>query len=412
MQHVVFHNIGHHEIYFGDGAPDSELVRPSGGVFRGLGEALLEMGAADRATLSDDGRLLLLPSPLSSRVLGAAAPDRPLDRALLSLLPAALSQVEATLQPGDHLELRLLSSGTERAGSTPLGLGELLARYARLRWARDGRAAETTVEVDHLGRDAFKLDATTLHRRIDGPLRAHASRLAEATPHGWRANLTVWLSSSTGTAAMVSGLVAALARWQPRLVTASNPRQHPTATGSGSWSQTQCRVSQLHDLSGNVPLDAADLDLASRMAVTELRTWKDEFLEKRPKRAHEESEDEEQRFWFRKGQQEVLATVVVKGESGFRAHRGVNLEVSLPTGSLCAERNAVGSAIVANPRLLRKDIQAVAVLGLGPTAHRLGPCGACQEWLRKVAEVNPALQVLVFDDAEMKTVYHHPLPTL
>lgn len=46
--------------------------------------------------------------------------------------------------------------------------------------------------------------------------------------------------------------------------------------------------------------------------------------------------------------------------------RGINMEVSLPTGSLCSERNAIGTALSQNPRLLRKHIRMVAVLSLAP----------------------------------------------
>jgi cytidine deaminase len=101
----------------------------------------------------------------------------------------------------------------------------------------------------------------------------------------------------------------------------------------------------------------------------------------------------------------VLATVVVRTDAGLEVHRGLNLEVSLPTGSLCAERNAMGSALVAHPRLQRADVVAVAVVGLSGAAPRLGPCGACREWLAKVAEVNPELQVLVFDGPELGQAY-------
>jgi len=36
----------------------------------------------------------------------------------------------------------------------------------------------------------------------------------------------------------------------------------------------------------------------------------------------------------------------------------------MPTGSLCAERNAIGSALAADLSLLRQELKMVAVLGL------------------------------------------------
>ena len=59
--------------------------------------------------------------------------------------------------------------------------------------------------------------------------------------------------------------------------------------------------------------------------------------------------------------------------------KGVNVEVSLTTGTLCAERNAISTAFRKFPKLERKDLKAIAVLSLNPTLPNLGPCRACQE---------------------------------
>jgi cytidine deaminase len=156
----------------------------------------------------------------------------------------------------------------------------------------------------------------------------------------------------------------------------------------------------------------------------------------------------------------------------------VNLEVSMPTGSLCSERNAIGNALAANPGLTRKDMFGIAVLSLRPkdvgddksapflcrdvlthpgtapsspenakttlngngamsrnasfahvrdaaTERRangtaesaavsaddlaglnpLRPCGACKEWLNKIAEVNPGFRVVMFSDVTCDEVY-------
>jgi hypothetical protein len=46
----------------------------------------------------------------------------------------------------------------------------------------------------------------------------------------------------------------------------------------------------------------------------------------------------------------VLAVVMIKRKkAGYSFFRGINLEVSMPTGSLCAERNAIGQALAADP---------------------------------------------------------------
>lgn len=49
-------------------------------------------------------------------------------------------------------------------------------------------------------------------------------------------------------------------------------------------------------------------------------------------------------FWLRKTRKCVLSMLMVKrsGEDEPTFYSGMNIEVSMPTGSLCAERNAMG----------------------------------------------------------------------
>ena len=72
-------------------------------------------------------------------------------------------------------------------------------------------------------------------------------------------------------------------------------------------------------------------------------------------------------FWLRKSQRPVLSVLVVRrtksdGTKGaLEFYRGSNMEVSMPTGSLCAERNAIGSALANDMSLKRSDLLMVAV---------------------------------------------------
>ena len=45
-----------------------------------------------------------------------------------------------------------------------------------------------------------------------------------------------------------------------------------------------------------------------------------------------------------------------------------------------------------------------------PTLGGLVPCGACQEWLRKIVVVNPCFEVLTVDGPDMKQTFVQPLP--
>lgn len=59
-------------------------------------------------------------------------------------------------------------------------------------------------------------------------------------------------------------------------------------------------------------------------------------------------------FWLRKSKKPVLSVLMVqrRGHDGRRKkpefYRGMNMEVSMPTGSLCAERNVIGTALASD----------------------------------------------------------------
>ena len=75
------------------------------------------------------------------------------------------------------------------------------------------------------------------------------------------------------------------------------------------------------------------------------------------------------RFWLRKSKQPVLSILLVRtphSSQGYKTYRGINMEVSMPTGSLCAERNAIGSALADNIGLSRSDFVLIAVLSVSP----------------------------------------------
>ena len=71
-------------------------------------------------------------------------------------------------------------------------------------------------------------------------------------------------------------------------------------------------------------------------------------------------------FWHRKSKKVVIAVLLVRKspDDPGRLYHGVNLEVSMPTGSLCAERCAIGAALADDLSLIRSALKLIAVLGL------------------------------------------------
>jgi len=121
---------------------------------------------------------------------------------------------------------------------------------------------------------------------------------------------------------------------------------------------------------------------ARRFALDQLRQYVADF---------EGSEADE--FWHRKSGKSVLSVVVCKGkDGGFNAYRGLNTEVSLPAGSLCAERAAIGQAASNFQRA--SDIVVVATVDPQDKLNPLWPCEVCQSWLGKLRAQSPDISVV------------------
>mmetsp|Transcript_3893 Transcript_3893/g.5942 ORF Transcript_3893/g.5942 Transcript_3893/m.5942 type:complete len:455 (-) Transcript_3893:464-1828(-) len=97
-----------------------------------------------------------------------------------------------------------------------------------------------------------------------------------------------------------------------------------------------------------------------RMVIHEMLQFKMDYLE-----AARASSDV-RKFWLRKTKKPVLSVLLVKkgGDGKEILYRGTNMEVSMPTGSLCAERNVIGTALAADPGLKRGDLRIIAVLAV------------------------------------------------
>ena len=121
-------------------------------------------------------------------------------------------------------------------------------------------------------------------------------------------------------------------------------------------------------------------------------------------------------FFHRKSGRVVLSLLHVEHEGKDQFVRGINSEVSLPTGSVCAERTAIGNARASFPNIIRKQMKGIAVLEVPllnnwdadvnqDLLNPLPPCGACNEWLLKIGEENPGFYVVTFQDLSLDVVH-------
>ena len=101
--------------------------------------------------------------------------------------------------------------------------------------------------------------------------------------------------------------------------------------------------------------------------------------------------------------------------------KGINVEVSLATGSICAERVAISQAHTTHPELKgRHNLSAVAVLHLSTDMNNktdlVGenpklPCGMCQIWIEKLACQNN-FRVIAYPDRDLNQYIEFYRPRL
>eukprot|EP01084_Bolivina_argentea_P102144 183039_1 len=131
--------------------------------------------------------------------------------------------------------------------------------------------------------------------------------------------------------------------------------------------------------------------------VQEMKQFVDEF----------NTSDNMEEFFTRKSEQNVLSVVQCFRNDEYLYFRGRNIEVSLPSGTLCAERSAIGNATSNNLDLHRKHFKRIAVIDPEHNIIGLEPCGVCKEYLQKFQQESPEFCIITFPDAEFKSIYEY-----
>ena len=92
-------------------------------------------------------------------------------------------------------------------------------------------------------------------------------------------------------------------------------------------------------------------------------------------------------YWIRKSKKVVIAMVCININGEIKYVPGINIEVSIATGSICAERNSISSAFSLYPNLKKKDVLAIAIGSFDLEDRSLKyirPCCVCGAWLDKI----------------------------
>ena len=448
----VIHNVGHHDLFVELFTNESEPVRigwcrPTSGAMQSLGQKLLKAieteaysyhvanalvfdrlipleglsGRFEHQHREEDEGLSLdeIESALS-RELQVKTIYAPLLHELLNThehpdqgqsqrgRPAEIEAIERVL-------LILVSSGGISQNSTPNLIAEVMQRITLSRWSDRIDRSHYQTMCHHIDTNPHEVTPSKI-LTLEAIVVEEAAQVAQKYGELWRTHFQLYLSINTGTTLMISALAFTFAEWSPQVQYIDKARARLACTPHQKSRAYNAKSRSLSSIKDWVKVNEAQLNDAARVAVSELRAWREEYLSQRVMRPEElRTANKEAVFFHRKGLKEVLCVVViadrhgVEGEAGqLVAIRGINLEVSLPTGTLCAERNAIGTALGRFPQLERRDIKSVAVLSLDHNLSKLGPCGACQEWFRKVTEVSPDLRILSFDTPEAKAIFIKP----
>ena len=108
----------------------------------------------------------------------------------------------------------------------------------------------------------------------------------------------------------------------------------------------------------------------------------------------------------------VLAVVMLRRSDGTcEFYEGVNTEVAIQTGSLCAERAAIAAARADIPSLARFEICAIGTIYAPlttsepePSKNPSWPCGVCMEWIKKACGKSEMMRIIGFPSTKFESV--------
>jgi cytidine deaminase len=108
----------------------------------------------------------------------------------------------------------------------------------------------------------------------------------------------------------------------------------------------------------------------------------------------------------------VLAVVMIRRVDGtYEFYEGVNTEVAIQTGSLCAERAAIAAARADIPNLARFEICAIATIYAPltksesePSKNPSWPCGVCNEWIKKACGKSESFRIIGYPNTKFESV--------
>ena len=347
------------------------------------GRDVAKMGAALHVDLADDDDIVTCPADEPSDVIINGA-FFPLLAILLRRWHADIADKydTATTDGRNVKKVLVLVSGVGSprnwthsiTGNSTQACAELMEIYIKVLYP------DVTVVRIHSDTNIFRYDENISFAKdelmpcINAYRDAHARGLpypdddvqqVSSTPTefdpDWRQSFSVALSFADGSPARTHAIQTSLRQiYRP---TYYHFWQLKTFWHDSKLSDEDIEVHAFEEMETVPALDVVKIsDKEVQLVINEMRAFRQYFLE-----TLDENSNDIKKFWLRKTKKPVLAVLLVadaKNGGKPKLYRGSNMEVSMPTGSLCAERNVIGTALASNPGLKREDLKMVAVLAI------------------------------------------------
>ena len=221
------------------------------------------------------------------------------------------------------------------------------------------------VHVVHSSADIFHYDSNVrfINTQLMPLLLSHRSYLSSLFADQWPSHLSLFSSLTDSPPARSSSLLSSLRPLRPSTLHMWQLKsfwcEYPAVTGRGEEDVEEVTFDKVEMTPPQRVDEMREDDV--KLLVARMKAYKDEFMRQRDG----DNSNEMSAFWMRKSKKPVLSILMVHKQGQQRKYyRGLNMEVSMPTGSLCSERSAIASALSDDVGLCRRDLKMIAVLAL------------------------------------------------
>jgi cytidine deaminase len=290
---------------------------------------------------------------------------------LATLMPCWQQQIERT----DAKRVLLLVSGVgtprnwthDPQGNSTRACAQLMQHFLRL---IDPTLTVVLVHSDDHGIFRYDSNLRFVHDLLMPTIHAYRDAHAQGLPYPdeprdgsvasefdthWRESFHTTLSFADGSPARIHAIQASLRPYRP---TYFHVWQIKTFWHESKIVLDDVEAHSFEEMEQNPAVDVEQVGELEQRVISEMKAFAQQMRETL------QSDHDLLSFWLRKTHKPVLAVLLVQTARGIRTYRGTNMEVSMPTGSLCAERNVIGSALADNPSLKRSDLKLMAVLAI------------------------------------------------